>query len=67
MPSLHTAYALLVGTSGVLLTRRRAGAALWALYPALVVFSIVATANHFFLDAVAGASPSLAVLLASAA
>jgi hypothetical protein len=26
----------------------------WALYPALVVFSIVATANHFILDAVAG-------------
>ncbi len=25
------------------------------LYPALVVFSIVATANHFFLDAIAGA------------
>jgi hypothetical protein len=27
---------------------------MWALYPALVVFSIVATANHFFLDAAAG-------------
>ena len=29
--------------------------AIWALYPGLVLFSIVATANHFFLDAVAGA------------
>jgi membrane-associated phospholipid phosphatase len=28
---------------------------IWALYPALVVFSIIATANHFFLDGVAGA------------
>ena len=28
----------------------------WAFYPALVVFSIVATANHFFLDAAGGAS-----------
>ena len=27
---------------------------LWAFYPALVAFSIVATANHFFLDAIAG-------------
>jgi hypothetical protein len=54
MPSLHTGTALLVGTTGVLVTRHRFVRLLWALYPALVVFSIVATANHFFLDAVAG-------------
>jgi membrane-associated phospholipid phosphatase len=65
MPSLHTAYALLIGTCGVLLTRRLWAKALWSLYPALVVFSIVATANHYFLDAIAGAlTISLAFLLA---
>jgi membrane-associated phospholipid phosphatase len=65
MPSLHTAYALLIGISGVLLTRRLWAKALWSLYPALVVFSIVATANHYFLDAVAGAlTLSLAFCLA---
>jgi len=54
MPSLHTATAILVGVTGVLVARHLAVRALWAFYPALVIFSIVATANHFFLDAVAG-------------
>ena len=55
MPSLHTATALLVGTSGVLLCRTMVARAIWALYPGLVVFAIVATANHFILDAIGGA------------
>jgi membrane-associated phospholipid phosphatase len=54
MPSLHTATAILVGACGVLVARHLIVRAICALYPALVVFSIVATANHFFLDAVAG-------------
>jgi membrane-associated phospholipid phosphatase len=63
MPSLHTTYAVLIGVSGVLLTRHLWAKALWSLYPALVVFSIVATGNHFILDAVAG----LAVLILAVA
>jgi membrane-associated phospholipid phosphatase len=55
MPSLHTATSLLVGTSGVLLCRSLVMRTIWALYPGLVVFAIVATANHFLLDAVGGA------------
>jgi membrane-associated phospholipid phosphatase len=55
MPSLHTATAILVGATGVLVTRNLLVRLIWALYPALVVFSIIATANHFFLDGVAGA------------
>jgi uncharacterized membrane protein YbhN (UPF0104 family) len=67
MPSLHTAYALIVGASAVWLVRRPALRAPWALYPALVVFSIVATANHFFLDAIAGAGVAVAAALLVAA
>jgi membrane-associated phospholipid phosphatase len=63
MPSLHTATAILVGSCGVLVARHKLVKLVWALYPALVVFSIVATANHFFLDAVAGVGV-LAVALA---
>jgi len=59
MPSLHTAYALIIGTSGFLVARHLVTRVVWALYPALVVFSIVATANHWFLDAVAGAFVAL--------
>src|SRR4029079_10910826 len=56
MPSLHTAYALTVGVSAVMLVRNPVLRIAWAFYPALVVFSIVATANHFFLDAARGGS-----------
>jgi membrane-associated phospholipid phosphatase len=65
MPSLHTAYAVAFGVWGVMLTRRWWTRALWALYPALVVFSIVATANHFLLDAVAGALVATVALAAA--
>jgi PAP2 superfamily protein len=67
MPSLHTATAVLVGVTGALVTRHLLFRVMWALYPALVVFSIVATANHFFLDAVAGLgvlAVALAIVLA---
>src|SRR6478672_6592990 len=64
MPSLHTAYALIVGISAVMLVRTRVLCVLWAFYPALVVFSIVATANHFFLDAAGGAGVAMLAALA---
>jgi hypothetical protein len=67
MPSLHTGTAILVGATGVLVTRHLLVRVMWAFYPVLVVFSIVATANHFFLDAVAGAgvlAVALAIVLA---
>jgi len=64
MPSLHTAYALIVGISGFMLVRNRLLRAVWAVYPAMVVFSIVTTANHFFLDAVGGAVVAMVAALA---
>jgi membrane-associated phospholipid phosphatase len=67
MPSLHTAYALTVGITGVLVCRHLVARVLWAFYPGLVVYSIVATGNHFVLDAVAGAGvATFAALLALA-
>jgi hypothetical protein len=54
VPSLHAGWALGVGIGVV----RHARSATWRLlggvYPAAVVLAIVATGNHFFLDAVAG-------------
>src|SRR5262249_47470974 len=55
MPSLHASYALVIGAAGVLLVRRRAAKLAWALYPMLVIYSVVATGNHFTLDVAAGA------------
>src|SRR6478609_5832829 len=62
MPSLHTAYAITIGATGFAMTRNRFRYA-WIGYPALVVFSIVVTANHFFLDAIAGAGVAATAFL----
>jgi membrane-associated phospholipid phosphatase len=54
MPSLHVSYALALGAAGVVLCRNALARAVWAAYPVLVSYSIVATGNHFVLDAVGG-------------
>ena len=55
VPSMHVAFALMLGCSLAQLVRRRAFKALWLLYPLLITFVVVATANHFVIDAVLGA------------
>ena len=55
MPSVHTCFSLIIGVSCFFLVRHRAFGITWLFYPALIVFSIVATANHFWLDAILGA------------
>jgi hypothetical protein len=55
IPSMHVAYALMMGWSLARLVRHRVAAGWWWAYPFVVTFVIVATANHFFLDAVVGA------------
>jgi PAP2 superfamily len=55
VPSMHMCFALLVGVTTVRLVRRWWLRALALSYPLLVLVVIVVTANHFILDAVAGA------------
>ncbi|MDX6533885.1 MAG: hypothetical protein QOJ13_1261 [Gaiellales bacterium] len=64
MPSMHTAFALIIGFAGVMLVRSRVLRVMWAFYPALVIFSIIATGNHFFLDAAGGAGVAIIAALA---
>jgi hypothetical protein len=54
MPSLHFGYAVFVAGSIILLSKRGWVRALWAVYPLVVLVSIVSTGNHFLLDAIAG-------------
>ena len=54
MPSLHSADALIVGVTLALIVKRWYFKVLWLLWPAWVWFSVMATANHFWLDVVAG-------------
>lgn len=55
VPSLHFGYALLVGATLAAITRRPLLRVLAWSYPALMLLVIVATGNHFFFDAAAGA------------
>jgi hypothetical protein len=54
VPSLHFGYALLVGVVVWSLARRRSVRLLGAAYPFFMLFTIVATGNHFLFDAAAG-------------
>jgi PAP2 superfamily len=55
VPSMHVGFALMIGVPLSRLSARRVTRVAWMLYPVLVTFVIVATANHFFADAFLGA------------
>ena len=56
VPSMHIAFSLMVGVTAANLVRRTIPRILWSMYPLVVFFVIVATANHYWFDAVAGAA-----------
>jgi len=56
VPSMHVAFALMIGWPLARLVNWRAAKVFWATYPVLVTFVIVVTGNHFIADAVLGAS-----------
>ncbi len=55
VPSIHTCYSLIIGVTCFFLVRHLALGFTWLFYPVLIVFSIVATGNHFWTDAFLGA------------
>ena len=55
VPSMHVCFALMVGWTLARLVRPRPLKVVWFLYPFLVTFVVVATGNHYLLDAVLGA------------
>ena len=55
VPSMHVAFALMIGWPLALLARHSFVRVLWILYPFVMAFVIVVTANHFILDALLGA------------
>lgn len=54
MPSLHAADALIIGVALATVVRSRLLKVLFALWPAWVSFSLIASGNHFWLDIAAG-------------
>jgi membrane-associated phospholipid phosphatase len=55
VPSMHVAFALMIGWTLARLVRWRVARVLWMLYPFLMAFVIIVTANHFIIDALLGA------------
>ena len=55
VPSMHVAFALMIGIPGAILVRHKALKVVWAIYPALVSYVVVSTGNHFWLDGALGA------------
>jgi membrane-associated phospholipid phosphatase len=64
MPSLHAADALIVGLFMFRVCRHWWSKAIWALWPAWVWFCVMATANHYLLDVMAGILVALVAIKA---
>ena len=54
VPSMHCAFAMMIGASGFLVCRRWFAKAFWATWPFLVAWVTIVTANHYWVDAVLG-------------
>jgi membrane-associated phospholipid phosphatase len=65
VPSMHIAFSLMVAAPAATLVRRKFSRILWCAYPALVLFVIIATGNHYWFDAVAGAAVAAAAAFAA--
>ena len=65
VPSMHVAFALMIAVPAISLVRHRTLKALWAVYPLLVSFVVVVTANHYWIDALLGAMVAAAAAWAA--
>ena len=54
VPSMHCAFAMMIGGTGVVLCRHLVSKVLWATWPLLVSWVTIVTANHYWVDAALG-------------
>jgi hypothetical protein len=54
IPSMHCAFALMIGITGATLSRHLVSRMFWAVYPLLVLFVVIVTGNHFWIDGAIG-------------
>jgi membrane-associated phospholipid phosphatase len=55
VPSMHIGFASMIGVTAVMLVKSRPAKVVWALYPFVVLFVVVVTGNHYWLDGAIGA------------
>jgi membrane-associated phospholipid phosphatase len=65
MPSLHVAWALIMGITVCLLARNPLLRAVGVLYPVIVTFATIVTGNHYVMDVI-GAAGCVALALPAA-
>lgn len=63
VPSMHCAVALIIGGTGFKVCRNWFARGFWVLWPLLVSWVVVVTANHYWVDAVLGWGVALASYL----
>jgi hypothetical protein len=63
MPSMHVGWSVLVGIFGFRAARSRLLKAFFVAHPFLMVLTVTATGNHYFVDAIGGATAAFAAIL----
>jgi membrane-associated phospholipid phosphatase len=67
VPSMHCAFALMIGATGVRVCRHMYAKAFWAVWPLLITWVVIVTANHYWVDAVLGWIVAIAAALVAQA
>jgi membrane-associated phospholipid phosphatase len=63
VPSMHCAFAMMIGGTGFMVCRLWFAKAFWAAWPFLVAWVTIVTANHYWVDAVLGWGVALTAAL----
>jgi hypothetical protein len=63
MPSMHVGWSVLIGIFGFRAARSRWLKTFFVLHPFLMVLTVTATGNHYFIDALAGIGAALIAVL----
>jgi hypothetical protein len=67
MPSMHVGWSVLIGIFGFRAARSRWLKAFFVAHPFLMVLTVTATGNHYFIDALAGTTAALLAVVLMAA
>lgn len=67
VPSMHIAFSLMIAVPAATLARHPISRGVWPAYPLLILFAIVATGNHYWFDAAAGAAVACLAAIAATA
>jgi membrane-associated phospholipid phosphatase len=54
VPSMHCAFAMMIGVTGAIVCRNRFAKAFWAAWPLLIAWVVIVTANHYWIDVALG-------------